>query len=83
VTELDAFFYERAGGDSFEISIAPGTLTDFGQFNGDNFRLLEDGTFGWIVSKAPIVAIPEPATVGLAIMALGALGLRARRRQRA
>jgi MYXO-CTERM domain-containing protein len=83
VTELDTFFFERGGGDSFEISIAPGTLADFGALGGDNFRLLEDGTFGWIVSTAPIVEVPEPGTAALGLMALGAMGLRIRRRQRA
>ena len=74
VLSLDALFYERGGGDSFEISIAPGTHTDF----NDTFMLLEDGIFGWRVSKDKL-AIPEPATGLLGLLAMAALGRRKRR----
>ncbi|MDF1754813.1 MAG: autotransporter-associated beta strand repeat-containing protein [Verrucomicrobiales bacterium] len=45
---LDSFFFERSGGDSFEISIANGSHTTF---NAANFELLADGVLGIEVSS--------------------------------
>ncbi|MCA9249317.1 MAG: hypothetical protein KDA42_19480, partial [Planctomycetales bacterium] len=67
-TTLDvfSFFWERGGGDSFEISVAPGAQ---GGFNGA-FQLLTDGTAGWtqlaIDSANLVVTVknvdPDPGT---------------------
>ncbi len=43
-TELDALFFERAGGDYFEISIAPG---HWPSLNSQAFGVLADQQFGW------------------------------------
>ncbi len=46
-TNLDAMFFERGGGDSFEISIAPG---HWPAFNAQAFGILADQQFGWRVT---------------------------------
>jgi len=73
---LDAFFFERGSGDSFEISIAPGAHTGF----NDNFMLLEDGMFGWVVSQSELRFVPEPST--MLLLAGGLLAVARRRRRR-
>ena len=73
--ELTALFFERGGGDSFEIALAQGARSGF---NTNDFQLLYSGLHGWIVSPT---LIPEPSTALLAL--LGLAGLRLRRRQRA
>ena len=71
--DLDASFFERGGGDSFEIALSEG-------HNGNNVRngdffTLKEGQFGWTV-------IPEPSTFVLAALGLlGLLGCGRRRRK--
>ncbi|MCA9247387.1 MAG: hypothetical protein KDA42_09740, partial [Planctomycetales bacterium] len=43
VLDFAAMFYENAGGDSFEVSIAAGTQADFNA----SFQLLGNGVLGW------------------------------------
>lgn len=70
--ELYALFFERGGGDSFEIALAEGAKSGF---NTTDFQLLYNRLHGWLVSP-----IPEPSTALLAV--LGLIGLRVRRRRR-
>ena len=46
---LDSMFYERGGGDSFEIAIRQGFRNDNSVESGD-YQLLSNGTFGWQVT---------------------------------
>lgn len=75
---LDAFFFERGGGDSFEISIKKGSDTGFGG-TGDGWVPLRDGVLGIQLATA----IPEPLTLTLAGLAVAGLGGYVRRRRRA
>ena len=50
-TTLQLDFYERTGGDSLELSVAPGTLA---AFDAATFALLGDGASGWrVTTSAP------------------------------
>jgi hypothetical protein len=72
---LDASFHERAGGDSFEIAIAPGFQSN--SVAPGAWALLQDGALGWSVS-----VVPEPSTLvlaGVALMGLLVVGLRRRK----
>jgi len=64
---LDAGFFERGGGDSFEIAISMGHNGNAVADNGD-WLTLKDGAFGWSV-------VPEPSTFVLS--ALGLFGFAA------
>ena len=80
ILELQGLFFERAGGDFFEISIAQGAHTSF---NTTDFFILRNGVFpGLMVAPTLLAVVPEPSTVVL--FSLGALGLVAfgRRRRR-
>jgi len=75
-SELYSLFYERGGGDSYEIALAQGSQ---GSFNG-NFELLTDGLYGWRV--APHM-IPEPSTLLIWSLLAGlGIGLGWRRRKK-
>ncbi len=50
---LDAFFFERSGGDSFELSFKSGSDTSFGG-SGEGWTLLTDGSLMWSISSNPI-----------------------------
>jgi hypothetical protein len=70
---IEAGMFERGGGDSFEIAIAPGHLGN-AVANDGTWLLLEEGAHGWS-------AIPEPSTLILSVFALvGLLSVRRRRR---
>jgi len=71
-TELYAFFWQRGGGDSFEIAIKQGLDTSMGG-PGDGWALLTNGLLGWRVSPEPLI-IPEPSTI-LVWSLLAALGI--------
>ena len=49
-TTLQLDFYEKTGGDSLELAVAPGTL---GAFDAAAFALLADGVSGWRVTTSP------------------------------
>lgn len=72
---LDALFFERGGGDSFEISIKAGADTSFGGVI-DDWQVLEHGVLG-----INLTGIPEPTTAMLGL--LGVTGLVMRRRRAA
>ena len=57
LVNLDSFFFERGGGDSFEIAIARGHHVDFDS-TADSFQLLSDGQYGVLVSDTPIEITP-------------------------
>jgi MYXO-CTERM domain-containing protein len=75
---LSSLFFERGGGDSFEIFIKQGSDTGMGGPN-DGWVLLQDGVFGIRVTEPQVGGVPEPATALLGIIGLGALGMRRRR----
>jgi hypothetical protein len=79
ILELDALYYEGGGGDSGEISLARGHTTSF---NTTTFNLLQDGAFNGAVALHTELAsgVPEPTTVTLAMLGLGGLLMRRRRK---
>jgi len=68
-TTMQGWFFERNGGQSFEISVASGAWggthwDGSGNYAGnhdlDQFRMLEDGVFGWMVTPLPVETVdPE------------------------
>lgn len=56
-TELEAIFFEREGGDFFELAIAGGH--ESGDVDPATWQLLEDGTFGWNLETPATPALPE------------------------
>jgi hypothetical protein len=71
ILELNALFFERGGGDSFEISIAKGAHTSF---NTTDFFILRNNVFpGLLVAPTLLAVVPEPST--LALLGLGVLGM--------
>lgn len=62
-TTLDALFFERAGGDAFEIAIAQNALAGF---NATDFTTLSHGQLGWSV-------VPEPSTALLLLAGMAGL----------
>lgn len=48
---LDSMFYERGGGDSFEIAIRQGFRND-NAVDSNDYQLLSNGTLGWQVTTA-------------------------------
>jgi hypothetical protein len=54
---LSAMFWERTGGDSFELAVAKGEKT-----NAADFHVLGDGVLGWGVKRQPnlIAVVPVP-----------------------
>jgi hypothetical protein len=56
-TTLDSLFYERGGGDSFEIAIISGRNS--GNPSTNTWSLLEDGALGWSVETVGIPPIPD------------------------
>jgi len=84
--QLDSFYFERGSGDSFEISIKPGSDTSFGG-QGEGWNLLADGTYGWYVSSTPLTVttavVPEPLTMLAIGLSAAGLGRYVRRRRKA
>jgi hypothetical protein len=70
--DMQAGFFERGGGDSFEIAISMGH-TGNAVSNGDWFTL-KDGQFGWSV-------VPEPSTFVLSVLGLFGFVTHGRRRR--
>lgn len=69
--ELQSLFFERAGGDSFEIFLARGA---FDTFNSTDFFVLRNGVFeGLLVAPDLLAVVPEPSSILL--LGLGGLGL--------
>ncbi|MBI1374069.1 MAG: LEPR-XLL domain-containing protein, partial [Phycisphaera sp.] len=66
VLYLDSFFFERGGGDSFEISIKAGSDTGFGGL-GDGWALLADGVAGVQVSSTADFAPLNTSTANLVV----------------
>jgi hypothetical protein len=50
-------FWERTGGDSFELAVAKGSKT-----NAADFHVLEDGVLGWAVKSPSAVPSAAPST---------------------
>ncbi len=82
VLELEGVFFERGGGDSYEISIKFGNDTGFGG-PGDGWILLSDAVNQGLIrlSAQQFQIVPEPTTAVLGL--LGLAGLARRRRQAA
>lgn len=76
---LEAFFFERGGGDSFEIMIKAGNDTGMGG-PGDGWVLLADGVFG---IQLGLQVVPEPSTILLwsLLAVLGIFGWCKRRKK--
>ena len=55
-TNLDSLFYERGGGDSFEIAIRNGHHS--GNVDANNWTLLSNGSLGWTVESVATPPIP-------------------------
>ncbi len=71
--ELQSLFFERGGGDSYEIFLAKGAFTEF---NTTDFFILRNGVFpGLLVAPELLAVVPEPS--GLALAAVGGLALAA------
>ena len=76
--QFNSFFFERGGGDSFEIAIFNGHDTNLNDNGGvgniaNGFQLLADGVFGITIDSPGIV--PEPSTslslfIGIGVMAV-------------
>ncbi|MDW8038004.1 MAG: PEP-CTERM sorting domain-containing protein, partial [Thermoguttaceae bacterium] len=76
--ELQGLFFERAGGDSYEIFLAKGAFTSF---NTTDFFILRNGVFpGLLVAPELWMVVPEPSS--LLLLALGGLCLAALARHR-
>ena len=83
VLVLDGFFFERGGGDSFEISMKSGNDLGFGG-TGDGWAPLASGLLGINVTPdAPGNVIPEPITMIAVGMGISGLGGYIRKRRRA
>ena len=70
VLSLDTFFYERGGGDSFEIAIKPGNDISYGG-PGDGWLLLEQGAFGIGVGSTNSFTATATATADLVVTITG------------
>ncbi len=77
VLVLNSLFFERGGGDAFEIALKAGSDTNFGG-TGDGWQLLTDGVLGVRVSSA----VPEPMTMLAVGMSVAGLGGYIRKRRR-
>ena len=55
-TSLRALFYERGGGDSFEVAIRAGHFNN--SVNSVDWTILEDGALGWDVETNAVPPIP-------------------------
>ncbi|HOM18399.1 MAG TPA: hypothetical protein PLQ00_13795, partial [Thermoguttaceae bacterium] len=65
--ELQGLFFERGGGDSFEIFLAKGAFTEF---NTTDFFILRNGVFpGVLVAPELLAVVPEPNSMALLALA--------------
>ncbi|MEZ5303447.1 MAG: PEP-CTERM sorting domain-containing protein [Verrucomicrobiales bacterium] len=71
---LSALFFERGGGDSFEIGIANSITTNIA-----NFIPLQNGAFGAVLSSNALTMVPEPSRALLLGLGLAGFVLRRRR----
>lgn len=81
VTTFEAVWFERGGGDHFEVELFSGfgTKTNADPFNAD-WNILSDGILGGVaVSSTPFVPVPEPSGSALLLIAGALLGIRRRR----
>jgi hypothetical protein len=74
---VEVTWFERGGGAHLEIFSALGVHTSF---DANEFRLVGDFANGGLLVLQQAPPIPEPATGALLVAAMGALGLRRRRR---
>jgi len=74
-TTLSALIFERAGAESFEISIRDASAGSVSSVNSTDFALLQDGQFGFSVTQA----IPEPSTSFLLLLTIPVMLRRKRR----
>lgn len=73
ILALDSFFYERGGGDDFEIFLNSGPIA---QAYVGGFQLLTDGLLGvQLHTNIEAQTVPEPSAYTLGIMALASFGM--------